>query len=117
VVSARDRRLEFALIRALGLTMRQFRLWMLVEQVTIVVAGVIVGTGIGVGLGALVLPLVSLTQQGGEVVPGVIVTFPWTTIGFLLMSLVAGLVVGLTIVNLMTRRMVVGTTLRAGSEL
>jgi len=116
VVSARERRTEFALLRALGLTMRQLRRWMLIEQLGLITVGVLFGTAIGLGLGALMLPLVSLTQAGDAVYPPVEVVYPWTTYLVLQAVVIAAVVIGLAIVDGAVRRVVHGSALRAGDE-
>ena len=116
VVSARERRLEFALLRALGLSTRQLRRWMLVEQLVFIAAAVVFGTGIGVVLGQLVLPLVSLTQAGTGVYPAVEVIVPWRTIAGLQAVLLAGLLASVVVVTASTRRIATSAMLRAGGD-
>jgi ABC-type antimicrobial peptide transport system permease subunit len=116
VVSARERRVEFALLRALGLSLRQLRRWMLIEQLALIACAVLFGTVIGIALAGVVLPLVSLTSTGAGVFPPVEVVIPWRTVAGLQATLVAGLLIGVVAVNALVRRIVAGAMLRAGGD-
>ena len=83
-ISARERAEEFATLRAIGLSQRQLRLWLSIEQAVVAATGIIVGVAIGVAMSAFLLPRISLTQRGESVFPPVTVIFPWRSIGLLL---------------------------------
>lgn len=117
VVSARERRAEFALLRALGLTGRQLGRWMTIEQLVLIAVGAAFGTVIGVGLSALILPAVSLTQDGGAVFPEVAVSYPWRTILAFQAVVAIAFVCGLVVITSLVRRFGVGAALRGGDEL
>ena len=68
-VSARERRTEFAVLRALGLSGGQLSRWLWLENGSVVAVSVLAGTGLGLVLGWLVLPFVTVTQQGSAPVP------------------------------------------------
>ncbi len=79
-VSARERLVEFALMRAVGLSNRQLIAWLGLENALLVIFGLVGGTVLGITLAWLVLPLIAITQDATVAVPGVIVIYPWQTI-------------------------------------
>lgn len=103
IISARERRAEFAVLEALGLGAAQRRRWLLGEQVVTVLLGVVVGAGVGLGLSLLVLPVMSTSADGSASFPPVVVLIPWMRVLMLslavaaasLVGVVASLVVGL----------------------
>ncbi len=115
-VSARERITEFSLLRALGMTPRQLTGWLAMENGMLLALSIVAGTALGLGLAWLVLPIVTLTQQAGAVVPGVIVRIPWINVVFL----VGGTLVVLTLVVIGTtialRRIGLGSILRMGED-
>lgn len=115
-VSARERLVEFALMRAVGLSNRQLLAWLSLENALLVVFGLVGGTLLGVMLAWVVLPLIAITQAATEAVPGVIVVYPWLTIFWLEMSIVAVLLAAVGLLAVMLRRMGLGALLRLGEE-
>jgi len=115
-VSARERLVEFALMRAVGLSNRQLIAWLSLENALLVVFGLVGGTVLGVVLAWLVLPLIAITQEATVAVPGVIVVYPWQTILWLDLSLVLVLVAAVGLLTIMLRRMGLGALLRLGEE-
>ncbi len=115
-VSARERMVEFALLRALGLSGRQLGLWLAVEQGALVLVSLGLGTLIGIVLTATLLPLVSLTQTGEPAVPAVIVEYPWTAIIGLELAVVAVLAVIVVVMTVLLRRVGLGSLLRLGED-
>lgn len=115
-VSARERLIEFALLRALGLSPRQLGWWLALEQGVLVIISLGLGTLIGMLLTALLLPLVTLTQGGKPAVPDVIVMYPWTTVMWLELAVVGVLGVIVTILTVVLRRVGLGSMLRLGDD-
>jgi ABC-type antimicrobial peptide transport system permease subunit len=115
-VSARERLVEFALLRALGLSPRQLGTWLLLEQGVLVIVSLALGTLLGALLTSTILPLVTLTQDGRPAVPGVIVQYPWPAIIWLEIAVVAvlGLIVAAMVALL--RRVGLGSLLRMGED-
>ena len=115
-VSARQRRGEFALLRALGLSGGQLSGWLWLENASLVVVSLLAGTGLGLLIGWVVLPYITVTQQATTPFPPVIVETPWTTI-VTLEAVTAG-ALALTVVGLATvlRRAGVGSVLRMGGD-
>lgn len=115
-VSARERLVEFALLRAVGLSPRQLGWWLGLEQGVLVTVSLALGTGIGALLTAFLLPLVTLTQDGGPAVPDVIVMYPWPTILTLELAVVAVLGLIVAIMTALLRRVGLGSLLRLGED-
>jgi hypothetical protein len=115
-VSARQRRGEFALLRALGLSGGQLSGWLWLENASLVLVSLLAGTGLGLLIGWVVLPYITVTQQATTPFPPVIVETPWATI-LTLEAITAG-ALALTVVGLATilRRAGVGSVLRMGGD-
>jgi hypothetical protein len=115
-VSARQRRSEFALLRALGLSGRQLfgSLWL--ENGSIVLVSLVAGTGLGLLIGWTVLPFITVTQQATAPVPPVLVEFPWDRI--LVLEIISALALGVAVVLIgwVLRRLGVGSVLRMGED-
>jgi ABC-type antimicrobial peptide transport system permease subunit len=115
-VSARERLIEFALLRALGLSPRQLGWWLILEQGVLVLVSLILGTLIGIVLTAYLLPLVTLTQGGRPAVPDVIVVYPWATVTWLELAVVGVLGAIVTVLTTVLRRVGLGSMLRLGED-
>jgi len=115
-VSARQRRTEFALLRALGLTGRQLSSSLWLENGSLVVVSLLAGTGLGLVIGWVVLPFVTVTQRAATPVPPVEVHVPWDAI--LLLNGVSVLALGVAVIVLGTvlNRLGVGSVLRMGED-
>ena len=79
-VAARERRGEFAVLRALGSSRRQLDASLAMEAGFVVACGVLAGLVVAALLAWVVLPSVSLTVGAGPVVPSVRVDLPLVTI-------------------------------------
>ena len=115
-VSARERRTEFALLRALGLSGRQLSGWLWLENGSLVLVSLLAGTGLGLLIGWIVLPFVTVTQHATAPVPPVIVEVPWDRI--LLLDVASTLALGAAVVAIgsVLRRLGVGSVLRMGED-
>lgn len=115
-VSARQRRGEFALLRALGLSGGQLSGWLWLENASLVVVSLVAGTGLGLLIGWVVLPYITVTQEATTPFPPVIVETPWATI--LTLEAVTAGALALTVVGLaaVLRRAGVGSVLRMGGD-
>jgi hypothetical protein len=115
-VSARQRRTEFALLRALGLSSGQLSGWLWLENAGVVVVSLAAGTGLGLLIGWVVLPFVTVTQEAAAPFPPPVVQTPWLSIGLLVV--VSTLALGVTVVVLATilRRIGIGSVLRMGED-
>jgi hypothetical protein len=115
-VSARQRRGEFALLRALGLSGGQLSGWLWLENASLVLISLLAGTGLGLLIGWVVLPYITVTQEATTPFPPVIVQTPWATI--LILEAVTAAALAITVVALarVLRRAGVGSVLRMGGE-
>ena len=115
-VSARERRTEFALLRALGLSGRQLSGWLWLENGSLVLVSLLAGTGLGILIGWMVLPFVTVTQGATAPVPSVIVAVPWDRI--VLLDVASGLALGIAVVMIAgaLRRLGAGRVLRMGED-
>ena len=75
-VSISERIGEFALLKALGLGPRQLLLWLTIENLVLLVTGLVLGTLLGLLLAWLVLPFATLTNTGVPPVPAPVIVVP-----------------------------------------
>jgi hypothetical protein len=115
-VSARERRTEFALLRALGLSAGQLSRWLWLENGSLVLASLVGGTAVGLVISWLALPFVTVTQQAATPVPSALVTVPWQRIIMLDLVVVIALTLAVAILAAVLRRIGVGSILRLGED-
>ncbi len=115
-VSARQRQTEFALLRAVGLSRGQLAAWLWLENGSLIVVSLIAGTALGALISWAVLPSVTVSREGVTPMPPVLVTLPIDTIAVLELATAAALVVVVTVMAALLRRMGVGSILRLGEE-
>jgi hypothetical protein len=115
-VSARQRRTEFALLRALGLSPNQLSGWLLLENGSLVLVSLLAGTGLGLLIGWVVLPFITVTQGGAVPFPPVSVEVPWASVLALEVISIGALAVTLVAVARSMRRAGVGSVLRMGED-
>ena len=115
-VSARQRRTEFALLRALGLSPDQLSGWLWLENASLVVVSILAGTGLGLLIGWVVLPFITVTRSGGVPFPPVVVEVPWASIAVLEAISIAALAITLVVLSRSMRRAGVGSVLRMGED-
>jgi hypothetical protein len=115
-VSARQRRTEFALMRALGLSARQLSLWLWLENAAVVVVSLVAGVALGLLIGWVALPFVTVTQAATAPFPPPVVITDWLAIGVLVA--ISSLALGLTVLALgrVLRRIGIGSVLRMGED-
>lgn len=115
-VSARQRRTEFALLRALGLSGRQLSNSLWLENGSLVLVSLLAGTGLGLLIGWVVLPFVTVTQRATTPVPPVEVHVPWADIALLDAGSAVALGVAVLVIGAVLRRIGVGSILRMGED-
>jgi ABC-type antimicrobial peptide transport system permease subunit len=115
-VSARERIREFALLRALGLSPGQLGSWLSLEQGALVIVSLALGTLVGTLVTYLILPLVSLTQDGSNAIPDITIILPWGAVAKLELAVLAVLAVLVAVTTLLLRRLGLGSLLRLGDE-
>ena len=115
-VSARERRPEFALLRALGLSGGQLSGSLWLENGSLVLVSLLAGTALGLLIGWLVLPFVTVTQGATAPVPPVIVDVPWDRILQLDVAIALALFAALLVIGGVLRRLEMGSVLRMGED-
>ncbi|MGN9838002.1 FtsX-like permease family protein [Nonomuraea sp. H19] len=90
-VAARERRAEFAILRALGASSRQVFGLLAIEQAFVIGLSLAAGTGLAVAVGVLVVPHIVLTGQASAVTPGVVLDIPWAATAAMLVLVAAAL--------------------------
>jgi len=115
-VSFDARKGEFALLRTIGLSMRQLLSLVVLEQALIL--GVAIGIGIFMGtrLGGTMLPFLSKSGEGIRVVPPILVEVDWPSFGitFALLGVVILIVVAVILYSVY--RMSIQSVLRLGER-
>jgi ABC-type lipoprotein release transport system permease subunit len=115
-VSARQRRTEFALLRALGLSGGQLARWLWLENASLVLVSLLAGTALGLAIGWVVLPFITVTQAGTTPFPPVLLEVPWASILLLELVSVVALVVTVVLLAAVLRRIGIGSVLRMGED-
>lgn len=115
-VSARQRQNEFALMRALGLSRRQLSGWLWLENGSLAVVSVLIGTALGALIAWVVLPSVTMTADGRPPTPPVIVTMPLPTIALLGLAAAVATAILVVIMAAGLRRAGIGNVLRASED-
>ena len=115
-VSARQRRTEFALLRALGLSGRELSGWLWLENTAVVTVSLAAGTVMGLVIGWVVLPFVTVTQAGDNPFPPVLLEVPWGAIALLELLAIAALGITVLVLSRVLRRFGIGSALRMGED-
>ena len=113
-VSARQRRTEFALLRALGLSGRELSGWLWLENTAVVTVSLAAGTAMGLVIGWVVLPFVTVTQAGENPFPPVLLEVPWGAIALLELLAIGALGITVVLLSRVLRRFGIGSALRMG---
>ncbi|MET9111208.1 ABC transporter permease, partial [Streptomyces zhihengii] len=87
--SLRERSSEFAVLRALGAPRRRLARLMAAEQGVLIGIALLVGVALGAVLTRAVVPLIVLTGQATQPVPGVLVELPVGRVALLLAGVAA----------------------------
>jgi hypothetical protein len=112
--SFRAREGQLALLRTVGLSMRQLVTMVWIEQAILIVSGLALGTWMGRQLGATVMPFLGHDDFGRQVMPpfALEVDWPALTLTYAVMLLLFTVVVGALAV--LGRRLSLADTLRVG---
>ncbi|HET7519936.1 MAG TPA: FtsX-like permease family protein [Candidatus Limnocylindria bacterium] len=115
-VSARERRTEFALLRALGLSAPQLTRWLWLENAALLAISLVAGTALGLLIAWAALPSITVTQRGNAPVPSVIIETPWASIAILEVVSLLALVATVVVLAGILRRIGIGSILRMGED-
>jgi hypothetical protein len=97
IFSARERMLEMAVLRTLGIGRRTLLGQLIVEYAIVAVVGLALGTFLGDRISRLMLRFLEVNEEGDRVLPPFILTTDWTTVGASYLVLVAMLALGVAI--------------------
>ena len=115
-VATSERVTEFAILRALGLSVRELSAWVSLENAFLLVFGLVAGSGLGILLAWLVLPFATLTERGEAAVPAAEIVVPWPAMLPIYVAALALFAVTVVLVTRQVRAAEISTVLRAGEE-
>ena len=100
-VAFRRRLAEFALLRTIGLSMRQLLLLILLEQLIVVGVAVAIGIFMGTRLGDTIIPYLARSGQDANVVPPMTLEIYWTGFAttFGLLAVVFAVVIAISLIS------------------
>ncbi|HEY2643296.1 MAG TPA: ABC transporter permease, partial [Galbitalea sp.] len=114
--SMRARRLEFAQLRAIGLSRRSLAGVVGAESLLLCAIGTVFGVAIGVLLSWLVGPLVAVSPDGSPAVPTVAIVLPMGSVALLILEVVAVLALVVLAVAVAQRSISPAQILRGADE-
>ena len=92
-VSFVGRRVQFALLRTVGLTRIQLATLVVLEQVLVIGAGVALGAWMGERFGAIIMPFLASDEVGSRILPPFIIEIDWP-----LLAVTYGAMIGIFLV-------------------
>ena len=115
-LSAQRRRLEFAILRTMGLSVRQLLGLVCFEQILVVGIGMLAGSLMGLRLGSMMMSFLELTERGEKVLPPFIIQIDWLSIGstYLVLAIIFALAVSAVVWYF--SRLAIHQALRIGEE-
>ena len=113
-VSFREREGQFALLRAVGLSMNQLSLLIWIEQALVVAAGLALGTWMGGQVGATIMTFLGHDDTGGRVLPPYTLDVDWVTLISTYAAIVAVFTLIIAVVIVVVRRLSLQQVLRFG---
>jgi hypothetical protein len=116
VVTIRERRPEFVLLRAVGTPARSLRRSLAVEQTLLLGTGVVLGALLGAGVAGLLVPRLILDGGGQAPAPPVLVTLPWASLAALGGVVLAAVALFVLLVARSLGRSAIAATLRFGDR-
>ena len=92
-LDAKERQTEFALLRTLGISRGQMQRILWVNLFLMAVCGVGLGTLLGWLIGASVLPLMEVVEEGARATPSLVLTTDWQRllVSYVILAVVTGL--------------------------
>jgi hypothetical protein len=115
-VTARERITEFALLRALGLSIEQLSAWLALESVALAAISLVAGTALGLLMAWVALPFVTVTQQAVAPFPPVLVRVPWSTVALIGAVGIVALAATVFVLIRVLRRIGLASALRIGED-
>jgi hypothetical protein len=115
-LTVRQQETLYGVMRALGMSPRQLYAWMVIEQATLIVAGLALGTVLGLLLNQVTLPRLPVSLGDRQPIPPFVPRADWLALGGLYLLLAVALLVMLGIVTALLRRARIHRILRIGQE-
>lgn len=116
LVSFQSRKGEFALLRTIGLTMRQLISLVVLEQVLVIGAATAIGVFMGAQMGSAIMPYLSNAGEGVRVVPPMVMEVDWIAVGATFGILGGVILLVMAFVVLSVYRMSIQSVLRLGDR-
>jgi putative ABC transport system permease protein len=113
---ARERVGELALLRAVGESARGVAAMLALEQILLLVYGLVAGCALGLLLGWLSIPFASLTSTGASAMPPPVTIVPWQAIAVFAIPIAAALALGASIVIQLTSGGPIAAALRGRDD-
>jgi putative ABC transport system permease protein len=115
-LSIRQQEILYGVMRALGLSPRQLYRWLAIEQSVLIVAGLLLGTGLGLLLNQVTLPRLPVSLGDQQPIPPFVPRADWPALVGLYLLLAVALALTLAIVTALLRRAHLHRILRIGQE-
>ncbi|MEV6105975.1 ABC transporter permease [Streptomyces sp. NPDC051940] len=116
VLSTRERRREFALLRAMGVRRRELTGLLWTEQLLIAVIAVVLGAVLGTAVAGIVVPLVTVDDVGRPVYPEVLAVVPWERVALTAAATAVLITALVTVMSRMLARADLVRVMRAGEQ-
>jgi hypothetical protein len=113
-LSAQGRRLEFAILRTLGLTRKQVAGVVATEQAIVVGLGMLAGSLVGLRLGPTMIGYLGITETGEEVIPPYRDVTDWLTLATTYSTLLAVFLGATLLIIALYSRLAIHRVLRLG---
>jgi ABC-type lipoprotein release transport system permease subunit len=120
VLAARQRAIQFAVLRTVGMGARQLARLLLAEQVMVYVFGLVGGTALGLVMASATLPFLQFGDTSNDPsilgIPAYILAFDPGAMGWFFLTLVVAAIVALALSQRFAAHVGLGKTLRLGED-
>jgi ABC-type antimicrobial peptide transport system permease subunit len=115
-MSARQREMQFGILRSLGLSPGQLYGWLSLEQIIMILAGLSLGTLLGILLNKLILPGLPISFGNKPAIPPFITLENWVEVFKLYLTLLVSFILTLGVATVILWRSNIHRALRVGQE-
>ncbi|MGD8244749.1 MAG: ABC transporter permease, partial [Anaerolineae bacterium] len=115
-LTVRQREMLYGVMRAMGMSARQLYGSIVLEQAVLILAGLVLGTGLGVLLNQVTLPRLPVSLSDRPPIPPFVARADWLAVGSLYLFLIVAFLTILGIVTTLLRRVRIHQVLRIGQE-
>lgn len=116
VAAVRERRREFALLRAYGVRSRMLAAGLWAEQAAVTVLSMVPGVLLGAGLAAVILPITTIADDGGRPYPPLRLQVPWAQAWLVAAGTAAVIWLAVSVGSRLLARVDLVRVLRAGED-